>query len=125
MDRKEYMKNWRLNNRYNRKIYWKKWYSQLRKKAMIILGRGTIKCERCGYDNYEELQINHKNGGGRKEYHGYNNARYMFYRDIVNGSRRIDDLNVLCRACNFVDLAERIGGEDYKVTVERTVSKNQ
>ncbi len=38
-----------------------------RLRAMTIVGRGVIKCDRCGVDDPRILEINHLNGGGRAE----------------------------------------------------------
>lgn len=50
----------------------------------------------CGCDNLDFLEINHKNGGGRKDnLHGH-----KLQAAINNGSRDIEDLEVVCRVCN-------------------------
>jgi hypothetical protein len=46
------------------------------------------------------LEINHINGGGRKE--RYNLRGYSFHYAIATGRRRTDDLEVRCKICNVL-----------------------
>lgn len=117
MSRKIYMEKWRGENKEHINKYRKNWYRETRNKAVKIVGRGSLRCCRCGIDEYSILQINHKNGGGAKEHRKL--SAYTFYRKIVNGERKIDDLDLLCKACNYVHLAEMIGGENYSIIVKR------
>jgi hypothetical protein len=68
------------------------------KSLQAVSGQKKPRCEQCGIDDVRVLHINHKNGGGRKELveTGPNQMR----KAIVDGSRKIDDLNVLCANCN-------------------------
>lgn len=57
-------------------------------------------CTRCGNTDIHVLEINHKNGDGHKEFG--NISPIDFYHSIINGSRTIEDLNVLCGNCNTI-----------------------
>jgi len=108
------MREWRKNHRQQIRETQNLWYKEQRKKALLIVGRGILKCSRCGTREYGLLEINHKNGGGRQEHkllgHGSN-----LIRQIITGKRKIDDLNLLCRPCNLVDAAERMSGRKYAI----------
>lgn len=77
------------------------WMRRQRRRALIIVGQGTIACVRCGCDRAELLEINHKNGGGRRDLVGK-----WFYRSIVKLERETDDLELLCRPCNAIHYLE-------------------
>lgn len=79
-------------------------YEEYRRQAMTMLG--GVKCEKCGCDRYELLEINHKNGNGAKELRSKWKTLSNFVRAIVLGKRKTDDLNVLCRPCNAVHYLE-------------------
>ena len=74
-----------------------------RLKVLTLLGK---KCERCGNEDPRVLQINHINGGGGHEIKARGGSMY-FYSAILDGSRAIGDLNVLCANCNIVHEYER------------------
>ncbi len=77
-----------------------------RLRAMTIVGRGVIKCDRCGVDDPRILEINHLNGGGRAERRASEHDQNL-YGPILRGERDLDDLNLLCRPCNAIDEIER------------------
>ena len=80
-------------------------YKRLKFKALQVVGHNdNPKCANCGCDYLPLLQINHKNGGGRKEKAQYCTNR-VFYRAIIKGRRTIDDLDVLCSVCNTMHYA--------------------
>jgi len=54
-------------------------------------------CSNCGCDDLRFLEVNHINGGGRLEDKKFKN---LLYNRIINGKRKVDDLNVLCKMCN-------------------------
>ena len=59
------------------------------------------------YDVVSILEINHRDGGGYKEYGPRKqNPSTKFYREVVKGSRKTDDLNILCRVCNALHFVE-------------------
>ena len=112
MDRKEYQKKWRENNKEKSHICYRNWYTNLKKKVLQKLARGgKICCRRCGSEDLSWLEVNHINGGGRKEYKIKSGVG--LYQAIVRGTRKIDDLEILCRPCNLVDAAERMSGRKY------------
>ncbi len=86
---------------YGRKRAW-----LMRKKALLTIGN---ECENCGEKDIRVLQINHLKGGGSEERKGKNRKRssHKFYRDIVIGKRKLDDLNILCSNCNIIYEYER------------------
>lgn len=59
------------------------------------------KCNTCGIDDIRVLQVNHKEGGGRREYDLYGHP-FNLYRAILNGTRSTCGLNVLCANCNRI-----------------------
>ena len=78
----------------------KKYYRKIRREAISKLGG---KCERCGITDIRLLNINHIDGGGRKELDEvYGGWILKFYRDIARGNRKTDDLNVLCANHNIL-----------------------
>jgi hypothetical protein len=81
------------NRKYRRKI---------RLQALNKLGGS--KCIRCGCKEFDLLEINHRKGGGVFERkHCYSMG---FYRSIIDGTRPIDDLEVVCMVCNAAHTAE-------------------
>jgi len=84
-------RDWHKKHRDQRREYDRR----LREKVLILLGG---KCINCGCDEFEVLEINHKNGGGRKE--RYTNRARQFYLHILNGTRKTDDLELTCIICN-------------------------
>jgi hypothetical protein len=73
----------------------KEYHQKQRLMTLFLLGG---KCAHCGCDNLKALEINHKNGGGYKEYKLGGTTR--LYSKILNGERKTDDLELLCRICN-------------------------
>lgn len=61
----------------------------------------SLKCARCGCDDYRYLEINHKTGGGKKDF-GINKSK--FHREIKSNLR--NDLELLCRPCNHIHFLE-------------------
>jgi len=88
---KERVKQSRKESRLNRRV-----------RVMEILG-GAI-CKRCGCTEVTFLEINHKNGGGCKEYRAIGNHLLGI---ILRGERTTEDLEVLCRVCNALDYLEQ------------------
>src|SRR5690606_29517343 len=78
------------------------WKNKDSRKLMRIRAMKKIdprlKCVECGCDAINFLDINHKNGGGGKEYSNIGNVE--IYRKILNGERSVDDLELLCKVCN-------------------------
>jgi hypothetical protein len=110
---REYMIEWRKRNKesenYNPEEERRKWREQhrrVREKAMDRIG--GKKCFNCGCTNFSILEINHINGGGRKELKAKQNRQ--LYRDIVNDKVNLNEYNVLCRVCNALHYVQDILG---------------
>lgn len=73
-------------------------YDHKAKKDVIALLGG--KCSKCGMTDMHLLNINHKNGNGRKERGKHGTS--ILHQDILKGRREIDDLNLLCFNCNIL-----------------------
>jgi hypothetical protein len=74
---------------------------RLRLRVLRLFGN---KCIGCGIEDARVLQVNHKNGQNgvsRKE------SGIGLYYSIVNGSRKIDDLELRCANCNIIYEYER------------------
>ena len=82
------------------KRYAFKRYSEVRREIVSLLGS---KCAHCGIEDKRVLQIDHVNGGGKKERNkfGRNLKKYYLYilNKIKNGST---DYQVLCANCNWI-----------------------
>lgn len=77
-------------------------YSCKRLAILEKVGRGKIFCTRCGCNNVNLLEINHKNGGGRQE---KLKRRMDLNTAIYYGHRSIKDLELLCKVCNAAHAA--------------------
>lgn len=85
------------------------------KRAILALGG---ECVVCGETDLRILQINHLNGGGRKEMNNGRNSHY-FYRDIINGTRTTDDLDVRCANCNILYEYEVGRRKEHSMVLQR------
>jgi len=109
----EYRKRPDFNSRMAR--YMRNNYKRLKFKALQVVGHNDKpKCANCGCDYLPLLQINHKNGGGRKEKAQYSTNR-VFYRAIIKGRRTIADLDVLCSVCNTMHYAMLKYKKQYQI----------
>ena len=95
-----------------------KWYVQYYQDIRLkVLARidPQMKCAMCGCEDIRFLEVNHIKGGGNKE-------RKLLSKDdnyesqnmillIHKDKRGIEDLNLLCRACNAIDHLERQFGK--------------
>ena len=91
----------------------KKWYAEYYQKIRLdVLARidPDMKCAMCGCDDTRFLEVNHIKGGGNKEHKNPKVTRNMILL-IHNGTRGIEDLNLLCRPCNSIDHLERVYGD--------------
>jgi len=76
----------------------------------IISGEEVPRCRNCGCSYIFALGVNHKNGGGTAERKANDTLGSKFYRAIVNGDRKTDDLEVMCHPCNVAEhLFKRCG----------------
>lgn len=91
-----------------------------KKIALEKICGGEAKCAMCGCDELDFLEINHINGGGCKEHASIKKG----LKDLViNGRRKTDDLNVLCRVCNALDYLQRKNkkeSERFKIEWDKT-----
>jgi len=91
----------------------KLWYAEYYQKIRLdVLPRidPDMKCAMCGCDDTRLLEVNHIKGGGNKEHKNPKVTRNMILL-IYNGKRGVEDLNLLCRACNSLDHLERVYGK--------------
>ena len=71
-----------------------------------VTGSEVLLCAKCGCDDTDFLEINHKNGGGSKE--AKLRPRYTSMPDrVLYGGRSPSDLEILCRPCNSLDHLQR------------------
>lgn len=68
----------------------------VRQKKKVIERFGG-KCNRCRETDWRVLQVNHINGGGRKDFQGKGSK--MVYKEILDGKRE-GEFNLLCANCN-------------------------
>lgn len=78
---------------------------KIKKKALEILGG---KCVYCGCDIPEALEMNHINGGGRKEKRINPHYTTKIYADIIAGRRT--DIELTCRVCNALHYLVKLKG---------------
>jgi len=101
----------------NKERFWKSKYRELRLQALQkISGLKIPKCK-CGCDDLRALQINHlepEKASGVTDYKKYGNAT-KFYKAIVEGERKVDDLEVVCRVCNAKHHLEHKFGLKYEI----------
>jgi hypothetical protein len=96
--------NWRIN------LAPCQLHSALRKKFLEIRLRAQRalgnKCVRCGYKDERALQIDHVNGGGKKERTKYRGASYYYHvlKEIAAG--RGKKYQILCANCNVIKRRE-------------------
>jgi hypothetical protein len=93
------------------------------KKRLEVLAKidPNMKCAMCGCDDTKFLEINHIEGGGRKEYRELkkteHNSSLNLTMLIHKGKRGVKDLNLLCSVCNSIDHLERVYGKTGLRTV--------
>jgi len=98
---------------FEHKEWVKKYYGEYYQKIRLdVLARidPDMKCAMCGCDDTRFLEVNHIKGGGNKEHQNPKVTRNMILL-IYNGKRGVEDLNLLCRACNSLDHLERVYGK--------------
>lgn len=74
--------------------------AELRSKAIFSLG-GV--CAKCGFSDIRALQIDHVNGGGKKEHDSL--GRYEMYKKAIEQSilpKGLRQYQVLCANCNWI-----------------------
>jgi len=103
---RNYEKNRWINNKLARNTSRNKYRHTLRLRIMEFLG-GAF-CANCGCNVVDLLEVNHKNGGGRKT------RKYLFstteWNKIIKGILKKEDYNVLCKVCNTLHYVTDIIG---------------
>lgn len=85
---------------------------KVRQKVIDFLG-GPI-CVNCGCTDIRILEINHINGGGRREHKVKPGLK--IYRDIYLGRSPKEEFNILCKVCNIQHYVEiLLGIKGHKV----------
>lgn len=70
---------------------------KLRKQIMERLGTS---CAKCGFDDIRALQIDHINGGGKREILSFNGNTRNYYKSLVK--KDLSDYQILCANCNWI-----------------------
>jgi len=82
------------------KVYIRNERRKLRKKLLSIFGN---KCINCGFSDFRALQIDHINGGGKKEMRSFGNARnYYSYLSKLSVAELKAKYQLLCANCNWI-----------------------
>jgi len=107
------------------KEYHKNWYAKVRQEVLAKIDP-AMKCAMCGCEDTRFLEVNHIKGGGVKERKGYKGGGDKLSHNMIliihNGKRGVEDLNLLCRACNSIDHLERqFGNTGLKVVWDKPV----
>jgi len=96
------------------KEYHDKYYSKVRLEVLARVDP-AMKCAMCGCDDTRFLEVNHIKGGGSKEHRGHKEENRNLGHNMIllidHGVRGLEDLNLLCRACNSLDHLERVHGK--------------
>lgn len=112
--KKQYDKKYAKENTTRIKKYQKEHHQKKRFEVLAKIDP-AMKCAMCGCDDTRFLEINHIEGGGRKEQQGLkktdHNVSTNFVMLIHKGKRGVEDLNLLCRVCNSIDHLERVYGK--------------
>ncbi len=102
-----------LEHKEQRQKYYQQYYEKIRLEVLARVDP-AMKCAMCGCDDTRFLEVNHIRGGGKKEQRGYkeegHNLGHNMILLIYRGKRSLEDLNLLCRACNSIDHLERVHG---------------
>ena len=101
-------------NKEERQKWYAGYYQKIRLKVLAKVDP-DMKCAMCGCADTRFLEVNHIKGGGNKERKEYSedghDAGHNMILLIHKGKRGIEDLNLLCRACNSIDHLERQFGK--------------
>ncbi len=118
-------RNWKNNNKEKCKEDRKNYYDEnkmkergthkkyMTKMRTFILSRFGTKCNHCGFDDVRALQIDHINGGGRKERITLGDSTSNYYRKLrdLPSDELYKTYQLLCANCNMI-----------KVTVNREIA---
>jgi hypothetical protein len=79
------------HNRVSRSLRYR---HEIRTKLLALFGG---KCVRCGFDDKRALQLDHVNGGGRKEFRDL--GAWSLYRKAL---KHPEGYQLLCANCNWI-----------------------
>jgi len=106
-----------------RRKYYQGYHAKVRLETLAKVDP-ALKCAMCGCDDTRFLEVNHIDGGGRKEQSKLRNEHQNMILLIHHGKRGLEDLNLLCRACNSIDHLERVYGHtSLRVVWDKQVTK--
>lgn len=97
--KENYWKNRTYHLKWHRE-HWKK----LREDVLIFVGgEHGIRCKVCCFDDVRALQIDHVNGGGRKEIVSFkDNKKYLEHI-----KKKPENYQILCANCNWIKKCEK------------------
>jgi hypothetical protein len=73
--------------------------AKLRQQIVAALGG---KCQRCGFDDWRALQVDHINGGGTRHRGSYV-SMHRYYKDILASAQaQSGEYQLLCANCNQI-----------------------
>jgi len=98
-----------FENKEWREKYYQEYYQKIRLETLAKVDP-ALKCTMCGCDDRRFLEVNHIKGGGSKEHSKNSKEGNNMILLIHKGKRGLEDLNLLCRACNSLDHLERVHG---------------
>lgn len=108
-----YMKQGRQDDPEKYRERERRYLQRLKQEAFTKLGN---KCSNCKCDVIEILEVNHINGGGRKDRQKC--GQKGLYRKIIKGS---NEYNLLCRVCNSLHyVADLLNHTGHKVIWKRS-----
>ena len=96
---KRYMEKNGEKERLRVRLYWK----MLREKAIELLGN---KCVNCGFSDKRALQIDHINGGGRKDKRNLKGKQGYLKTVIESILSKENKYQLLCANCNWIKRVE-------------------
>jgi hypothetical protein len=106
-----------------RKLWYSKYYQDIRLKVLARI-EPDMKCAMCGCEDTRFLEVNHMKGGGNKERKELSKDDNYESQNMIllihKNKRGIEDLNLLCRACNAIDhLKRQFGKTGLKVVWDK------
>lgn len=100
---------------------WREYRQERKLKVLQIISRLEKPiCANCGCDDIRILEVNHVYGGGAEERKKLG-GQAILIKHLLDGTRDTDDLNVLCKVCNWLHhLRLKFGDIPMKVIWEGT-----
>lgn len=90
-------------------------------QAMQLIS-DTMECINCGCDDTRILEINHKNGDGNLERKTTYPKGRGFYKAIVERKRSVEDLEIVCKICNWIHYIRfKFGINGHKIVFDPTI----